>query len=163
KERGESETGFAPTVFRPVEDRINATADLAHAWVRLRRTPRSGRRVAVILANYPSRDGRLANGVGLDTPQSLVDALAALREAGYGIDRAPDDAAAMMQLLQASPTNGLEERDARPGGGSWPVTDYEPAFASVPENVRRVVEARWGIPADDPHVSNGNFRLGLHR
>src|SRR6202034_30935 len=74
KERGESEAGFTPTIFRPVDDRIAATVDLAWAWVRLRRTPRSQRRVAVILANYPSRDGRLANGVGLDTPQSLIDA-----------------------------------------------------------------------------------------
>ena len=39
KERGESEAGFAPTTFRPVDDRIAATADLARAWVRLRRTP----------------------------------------------------------------------------------------------------------------------------
>src|SRR5580698_2438909 len=29
KERGESEVGFAPTTFRPVEDRVAATADLA--------------------------------------------------------------------------------------------------------------------------------------
>ena len=36
KERGESDTGFAPTTFRPVEDRIAATANLARAWVRLR-------------------------------------------------------------------------------------------------------------------------------
>jgi len=60
--------GFAPTAFRAVPDRIDATADLAAAWVRLRERPRETRRVAIILANYPNRDGRLANGVGLDTP-----------------------------------------------------------------------------------------------
>jgi cobaltochelatase CobN len=82
KERGESGTGFAPTTFRPVDDRVAATADLARAWVRLRRTPSPQRRVAIVLANYPSRDGRLANGVGLDTPQSLIDVLGAMRSAG---------------------------------------------------------------------------------
>jgi cobaltochelatase CobN len=162
KERSESETGFAPTVFRPVADRIAATADLARAWVRLRGTPSSERRVAVILANYPSRDGRLANGVGLDTPQSLVEVLDAMRVAGYGIDNAPGDAASMMQLLQAGPTNALEERSARPGGLSWHIADYEAAFAGLPENVRRAVEARWGSPAQDPHAVNGSFRLGLY-
>src|SRR6185312_15806187 len=96
KERSESEAGFTPTVFRPVDDRIAATADLARAWVRLRRTPSDQRRVAIMLANYPSRDGRLANGVGLDTPQSLIDVLAAMRGAGYLTGAAPDDAAAMM-------------------------------------------------------------------
>ncbi len=61
----------------------------------------------MILANYPSRDGRLANGVGLDTPQSLIDVLGAMRVAGYDIDNMPVDAASMMQLLQGSPTNAL--------------------------------------------------------
>jgi cobaltochelatase CobN len=163
KERSESGAGFAPTVFRPVEDRVAASADLARAWVRLRRAPSAERRVAVILANYPSRDGRLANGVGLDTPQSLVDVLGAMRGAGYGIDAALGDAAAMMQLLQDSPTNALEERNIRPGGVSWRMSDYEAAFAGLPANVRRAIEARWGGPAQDPHVANDSFRLGLHR
>jgi cobaltochelatase CobN len=163
KERGESDAGFAPTTFRPVDDRIAATADLARAWVRLRRTPSQQRRVAIILANYPSRDGRLANGVGLDTPQSLIDVLGAMRGAGYGIENTPDDAAAMMQLLQAGPTNALEKRDTRPGGISWRTADYEAAFADLPDPVQRAVEARWGAPAQDPHVVNGCFRLGLHR
>ena len=86
-------------MFRPVDDRIAATADLARAWVRLRRTPSRERRVAIVLANYPNRDGRLANGVGLDTPQSLIDVLGAMRGAGYAVDDVPrrcrgDDAAA---------------------------------------------------------------------
>jgi cobaltochelatase CobN len=163
KERGESDTGFAPTTFRPVDDRVAATADLARAWVRLRRTPSQQRRVAIVLANYPSRDGRLANGVGLDTPQSLIDVLGAMRGAGYGIENTPDDAAAMMQLLQAGPTNALEKRDTHPGGVTWRMADYEAVFADLPDPVQRAVEARWGDPAQDPHVVNGSFRLGLHR
>jgi cobaltochelatase CobN len=163
KERGESDTGFAPTTFRPVDDRIAATADLARAWVRLRRTPSVQRRIAIVLANYPNRDGRFANGVGLDTPQSLIDALGAMRDAGYAIEDSPGDTASMMQLLQAGPTNTLEDRDARPGGVSWRVADYESAFAELPAAVQRAVEERWGGPAQDPHVVNGSFRLGLHR
>src|SRR6202012_1352275 len=110
KERGRSDTGFAPTTFRPVDDRIAATADLARAWVRLRRTPGAQRRGAVVLANYSHRDGRLANGVGLDTPQSLIDVLGAMRGAGYAIESTPGDAASMMQLLQSGATKTLEER-----------------------------------------------------
>ena len=162
KERGEPEAGFAPTTFRPVDDRIAATVDLAWAWVRLRRTPRSQRRVAVILANYPSRDGRLANGVGLDTPQSLIDALGAMRGEGYVIENAPDDAASLMRLLQAGPTNVPGKRGVREGGASWPIADYKAAFAELPDNVQRAVEARWGGAEQDPCVVDGSFRLGLH-
>src|SRR6202166_4128471 len=144
KERGDSETGFAPTTFRPVDDRISATADLARAWVRLRRAPSHQRRVAIVLANYPSRDGRLANGVGLDTPQSLIDVLGAMRGEGFAIENMPEDVAAMMQLLQAGPTNALGERGVRQGGVSWRVADYQSAFAKLPDTVQRAVEARWG-------------------
>ncbi|HMH95396.1 MAG TPA: cobaltochelatase subunit CobN, partial [Bradyrhizobium sp.] len=163
KERGESRSGFAPTAFQPVDDRINATADLALAWVRLRRAERPARRVALVLANYPNRDGRLANGVGLDTPQSLIDVLAAMRGEGYAIGDAPGDAAAMMKLLQDGPTNALDERASRIGGVAWPLANYEAAFATLPDDVRRAIEARWGKAEQDPHVADGQFRLGLHR
>jgi cobaltochelatase CobN len=60
KERAdETHPGFAPTVCRPMPDRIAATAALAASWVRLRRTPTRERHAAIILANYPNRDGRL--------------------------------------------------------------------------------------------------------
>ncbi len=123
----------------------------------------SERRVALILANYPNRDGRLANGVGLDTPQSLIDVIAAMREAGYGTGDAPDTTTAMMQLLQQGPTNALADRAERSGGVTWPLADYHAAFATLPTNVRLAIESRWGKAENDPHVVDGAFRLGLHR
>src|SRR5882724_8284728 len=146
KERGESRSGFAPTAFRPVGDRINATADLALAWVRLRRADLAERRVALVLANYPNRDGRLANGVGLDTPQSLTDVLAAMRSEGYLVSETPLGTAAMMDLLQQGPTNALEDRETRVGGVAWPLSNYHVAFSTLPERVQRAVESRWGMP-----------------
>jgi cobaltochelatase CobN len=164
KERAEeTRAGFAPTVYRPLPDRITATAALAASWIKLRRTPAPGRRVAIILANYPNRDGRLANGVGLDTPESLVGVLAVMRAAGYAVDGAPADAATLMQLLQDGPTNALDGRALRHGGASWPLSDYEAAFATLPASVQQAVEARWGSAATDRHVSRGSFRFGLHR
>src|SRR5579883_1557123 len=52
--------------YRPVADRVRFVADLARNWARLRHKPPSERRIALILANYPNRDGRIGNGVGLD-------------------------------------------------------------------------------------------------
>ena len=162
KERGESLAGFAPTTFQPVADRVDATADLALAWVRLRRAEPPARRVAIVLANYPNRDGRLANGVGLDTPQSLIDVLAAMRGEGYGVSEAPDDAAAMMDLLQEGPTNALDGRASRVGGVAWPLANTSRVRDSARERAARR-ESRWGKPEQDPHVVAGEFRLGLHR
>ncbi len=136
---------FAPTVLRAVPDRIAATAELAARWIVLRRSAVGTRRVAIVLANYPNRDGRLANGVGLDTPESLIDILAAMEQAGYDIGAAPRDSAAMMRLLQEGPTNQLADRNSRRGGVTWPVIGYERALAESPESVRQAVEQRWVI------------------
>ncbi|MFC0238890.1 cobaltochelatase subunit CobN [Rhodopseudomonas telluris] len=163
KQRGGDDANYAPTVYQPLDDRIDAAADLAKAWVRLRRLPLRKRRVGIVLANYPNRDGRLGNGVGLDTPQSLHDLLYALREEGYDTGALPADTAELMQTLQSGPTNELAAREQRSGGVSWPVADYKAAFATLPQAVRRAVETRWGRPEADPYIVDGSFRLALHR
>jgi cobaltochelatase CobN len=71
--------------YAPDADGIGRAVTLAENWARLRATPRPERRVAIVLANYPIRDGRLANGVGYDAPQSTVEILRALDGAGYDL------------------------------------------------------------------------------
>ncbi|NED70374.1 hypothetical protein G3I15_56585, partial [Streptomyces sp. SID10244] len=67
-------------------------AGIAVAHARLRRTPPSDRRVALMLSAYPTKHARIGNAVGLDTPRSLLHLLVALRAAGYDIgpDAGPD-------------------------------------------------------------------------
>jgi cobaltochelatase CobN len=164
KERSARTTGgFAPTLLRSLPDRVDATADLAAAWARLRQTSREQRRVAIVLANYPNRDGRLANGVGLDTPESLMLVLDAMRRDGYDVGDAPTTSAAMMEQLRRGPTNDPTDRTGRRGGTSVPLAAYRRAFATLPNAVQRAVDERWGRPEDDPHLAGGRFRLGLHR
>src|SRR5580700_1275298 len=83
--------------YQPVADRVAFVADLARNWARLRAKPPGERRIAIVLANYPNRDGRIGNGVGLDTPASAVAIVKALRAAGYRIENMPEDGAALMQ------------------------------------------------------------------
>ncbi|MBI1207050.1 MAG: cobaltochelatase subunit CobN [Azospirillum sp.] len=151
------------TGYRPVADRIDFTAALAAGWARLRRTPAGERRVAFVLANYPNRDGRLANGVGLDTPAGLITALRAMADAGYRIDDAPKDGAALIALLSGGVTNCLPELDQRTVSETLALTDYQNFFAGLPAAVRAAVTERWGAPEGDPFVRQGAFRLALHR
>nr|MDJ0951828.1 cobaltochelatase subunit CobN [Alphaproteobacteria bacterium] len=139
------------------------TAALAAAWVRLRRTPVQDRRVAIVLANYPNKDGRMGNGVGLDTPASVVTVLSAMASAGYAVADAPADGNALMRRLAAGPTNALSDRTARTGGVRLSLADYDAFFAGLPEAVRAAVTDRWGAPADDPFVRDGDFHVSVHR
>ena len=99
--------------YRPVADRVAFVADLARNWARLRAKPAAERRVAIVLANYPNRDGRIGNGVGLDTPASAIAVLQALRDAGYRTGDIPEDGEALMQRLLAGPTNARPLRAGR--------------------------------------------------
>jgi len=136
---------------------IARAVELAGNWVRLRRAPRSDRKVAVVLANYPIRDGRLANGVGYDAPQSTVEILEALARAGYGTSDLPEDGNDLIETLQSGPTNAHPERGVSQAVLS--LTDYREMFATLPDKICSEVTERWGDPTDDPFCRPDGFHL----
>ena len=58
---------FTTLVHRPLPSRVDAVADLAAAWVDLRRTPAGARRIACVLSDYPAKGGRTGYAVGSHT------------------------------------------------------------------------------------------------
>ncbi|HEY1386502.1 MAG TPA: cobaltochelatase subunit CobN, partial [Dongiaceae bacterium] len=99
---------------QPEPGRVAFVANLAANWVKLRRKPPAERKVAIILANYPNRDGRIGNGVGLDTPAGVVAALKAMQALGYAIENIPADGDALIARLLEGPTNALSNRAPSP-------------------------------------------------
>jgi len=146
------------TAYTPDHSGIARAVTLAANWSRLRATLRADRKVALVLANYPIRDGRLANGVGYDAPQSTVEMLSALEVAGYRLTSAiPADGNALIAALQSGPTN------ADPARGTSPATltlaRYAELFAKLPAAIQSEVTTRWGAPASDPFVRQTSFHL----
>ncbi|HIK40003.1 cobaltochelatase subunit CobN, partial [Thermoleptolyngbya sp. M55_K2018_002] len=147
---------------------LQFVADLAAAWVRLRQTPPAERRIALILANYPTRDGRLANGVGLDTPASTVEILKALKQAGYTLSDIPATGDDLIHRLTAGPTNDPEAQH-RPIAQSLSVEDYRAYFQTLPPAVQQQLGDRWGdgwcqesqdgVPI--PGIQLGNVFIGI--
>ncbi len=157
--------------YRARGDRVDFVASLAANWARLRATPAGNRKVALILANYPNKDGRLANGVGLDTPAATILALNLLAEAGYQVNDPPADADALMRQVMAGPTNWLTDRASREGGVTLPRDIYLDHYGQLPYDIRRQIEDRWGKPEDDPFfcpdesapqaAAAGGFKLSI--
>ncbi|WP_454745781.1 cobaltochelatase subunit CobN [Ciceribacter selenitireducens] len=145
----------------PDAGRAGFVAKLAANWARLRSTPASERRVALIMANYPNRDGRLGNGVGLDTPAGTVEVLRAMAAEGYALDPLPADGDTLMTHLMAGPTNAAA--DGREIRETLSASDYISFFESLPEKVQQDVTARWGAPETDPFFLDGRFALPLSR
>lgn len=147
-------------------ERMNFVAALARRWVNLARKANADKRIALVLANYPTRDGRIGNGVGLDTPAAALNILRALQGAGYPVTGLPDSGTALIHALLGGVSNDLDSLDLRPCQQSLSLADYRRLFERLPEANRQAVLQRWGAPEDDPMFRGGRMmvaglRLGL--
>mgnify|MGYP001394865809 CR=1 FL=1 len=147
--------------FTPEPDGIARAVELARNYARLRRTPRSARRIGLVLANYPLRDGRLANGVGYDAPQSTVEMLRVLGEEGYAVEAIPKDGTALIEHLQSGPTNARPQQGA--SDAVLPVAIYRAWLAELHPCIAGDVTAQWGAPEEDPFVRGEDFHLPVKR
>ena len=133
----------------PDPERLDWIARLSAAWVQLRRQSPAERRVALVLANYPTRNSRLANGVGLDTPASTALILQWLVAAGYDLSGSlPGDGEALIQQLLAGRSNDAESGH-RPPLDHLPLPTYLAWYQQLPEAGRQRLEQVWGNPASD--------------
>ncbi|WP_273510834.1 cobaltochelatase subunit CobN, partial [Planktotalea frisia] len=149
--------------YRAQGDRIGFAAKLAANWAKLRGVSAADRNVALVLANYPNKDGRLANGVGLDTPQATVNTLHALADAGYSVEDAPSDSDVLMKTIMSGPTNWLTDRADKEGGETLPLDIYQKHFDALPFDVKEQITTRWGAPEDDPFLTPDGFKLSIFK
>jgi cobaltochelatase CobN len=136
---------FTRLVHQPESAGVSHAADLAFAWARLARTPRSERRLACILSDYPAKVGRTGYAVGLDTPRSVVAIAKRLVEEGFAAGPALDEA----ELITALST-----------GQTAPVLSfgcYERLLATLPPAFVDRLHAAWGEPTADDAIRDGWF------
>ncbi len=144
----ETQTGII--TYKTLDDRMEFVARLAKNWSFLARTKTAEKRVLIVLANYPNRDGRLGNGVGLDTPAGTLEVVKAMSAEGYKIDGVPDSGDELIEFLQRGPTNaGAEMREIRE---TLLLSQYAEFFDSLPDDVQSRVTEKWGRADDDPFV-----------
>ncbi len=142
--------------YKPVQNRIDFVAELAANWARLRHTPNHEKRVAIVLANYPDKEGRIANGVGYDTPASTIAILRALESEGYDVRGVHEDGNTLIGSLQ-------RVRRGEATSDVLSISDYDDHFRTLPETVRSSVVDCWGNPSTDPFVKDGSFHFTLLR
>ncbi|MDG1897211.1 MAG: ATPase, T2SS/T4P/T4SS family, partial [Fuerstiella sp.] len=114
------------------------------------------KRVALVLANYPVRNGRLANGVGLDTPASTMNLLTWLAEAGValGCESRPDESQALMAQLLSGRSNDPESFHLEPLA-YLPLSSYLRWWRQLTPEARTLIERRWGSPEQAVEILKG--------
>ncbi len=134
------------------------TAELALNWISLQTKGNAEKRVAVILPNYPNKDSRLANGVGLDTPQSCIEFLKALADKGYGLGESiPRDTETLIHWLTQLVTNDTATTETRPYAIELAEEQFDEHFSSISEELKRKIKKQWGEPEDSPYYSGSGY------
>jgi len=123
--------GFRAVVNRPEMDRIEQVATRIANFVRLQKTPRENRKLAILIPDYPSTPGRTGYAVGLDVPGSVLAMLHDLKQAGYRVEGIPKKARALLDALEVS-SAGLSAED------------YLTLGSTLPDPARAAVKAAWG-------------------
>jgi cobaltochelatase CobN len=149
------ELGTPVIASRTDPERAARVAGLAVRHASLRRLRPADKRVAVVMSAYPTKRSRLGNAVGLDTPASVIELLHALRDAGYRVDRIPDDGDALMAELADRFTYEspklTPEQDTK-AAGRLGATTYETWFAAQDPQLQDEVTSMWGDSPGDVYV-----------
>ena len=135
--------------YLPRPDRVDFLARLAVKWTGLQLKPNSEKRVAVILSNYPTKDARIGNAVGLDTPASVIHILNAMKDAGYRLEDIPGDGDELVQRVIercSNDTDSLTEEQLRLAAGHVSARQYREWFGGMPETVQQEMTEAWGEP-----------------
>ncbi|MBI3966286.1 MAG: cobaltochelatase subunit CobN, partial [Chloroflexi bacterium] len=146
--------------YVPDLERVDYVARLAARWALLHQTPNSEKRIALILANYPSKAGRIGNAVGLDTPASVVALLHALAADGYHVEGIPECGDALMHALADGCSYDLDfltPAQMATAAGRVPAATYAGWHDGFTPPVRATLAEAWGAPPGRVYTHDGHL------
>ncbi len=126
-------------------DRLARAARLATGWVRLRRKANAGKRVALVVYNFPPGMGKLGTAALLDVPATLHAILKRLAGEGYRVEGIPATVEELAQQIAALDT-AEDVQTVVPARTAVPLSEYH---AIVPADHANRIDRKWGTPPGD--------------
>lgn len=140
------------------DEGCNRVAKQAKSWITLNSKENKDKKIALVVPNYPNKNSRLANGVGLDTPQSTVDLIHELNNVGYDLGTViPDTVDDLITQLTDNITNDPDSLHSAKVNLTITASDFFAYYNNLDISLREKVEEQWGNPTDSPNYRNGNF------
>jgi cobaltochelatase CobN len=140
------------------EEGCSFVTEFVRRWITIRRKENKHKNIALIMPNYPNKDSRLANGVGLDTPASIIEILNALKTHHYHLgDFVPADSAELIELITHYITNDTDTASYRPYQVSLNITQFYQCYNALSAVLRQKIEQQWGRPEDSPNYNANEF------
>ncbi|WP_320674668.1 cobaltochelatase subunit CobN [Prochlorococcus sp. MIT 1341] len=150
----------AINTLKPYQPSIEWVVNHTNAIINLRKTHNRNKKIVLILSNYPIKDGRIANGVGLDTPESVVQILIWLKENDYNLGKfeIPRNSKELINLIQRSRTNSPESSHKPP----LTYLNYDLYFnwwKKLNEKAKGPIIDRWGEPRESQELEKDGFPI----
>ncbi|MCW2119686.1 cobaltochelatase subunit CobN [Flavobacterium sp. 7A] len=162
KEAGDKDILTDSEVVRYVafDEGCLSVAKQAKAWINLAEKKNYDKKIALVVPNYPNKDSRLANGVGLDTPQSTVACLHAMIAAGYDLgSNVPKTSDELIERLTENITNDQDRLHFGKAEIAISEADFYEHYNRIAVGLREKIEMQWGHPTESPNYRNGHFLI----
>lgn len=135
----DQQTGAQLTQSLPITKQITRHAQRMKRWLDLQQKENADKRVAIVYYNHPP--GRHNIGAdNLNVPESLLDILNSLKNAGYQTGELPKDAESLLDLLQLQGVNLPEDAEALSAmskvANTMTADDYQRWFNQLPATVQ---------------------------
>jgi len=147
----------------PIDERIDHIARLTDNWVRLRNTPASERRIAILMYQGMESSGDIGHAGGLDVVESVASILRDLKDQGYDLGECcPMTGRDLVDSLMSGITNNLmndSEQFIRDNAVDLVTGERYGAdvFDASPEFNRARMCDNWGDPPGKIQVSDGKI------
>ncbi len=162
-------------VSMPIDDRVEAIADLAVNWATLKATPVNKRRIAILLHQNPPRADMIGGAFALDAPESTTRLLRAMRRRGYVTGNMPSTGKGLTKRLLDGVSNDSEWLSAEDMmqrcAAKVPLSRYREWLSGIDRSCAEKMVSDWGSApgeintVDDitiiPGFVEGNIFVGL--
>ncbi len=129
---------FTRNFHKSEAGRVEYVAELAVAWMNLRKKENSEKKLALVLSDYPQRLGRKGYAVGLDAFKSVESILQALGADGYCVGS--HESCVMGHKVM-----------------EYNINNYKKRFSALPLANQQAVIAVWGQPKEDDFLFSGQM------
>ena len=146
--------------YKADTDGIKWISKLAKNYVILQKLDNFNKNICLVISNYPVKNGRIGNGVGLNTPTSIINILNWLKEEGYdlGSGNHPQDSSELMSMLIKTRTNDIESQNNKPLD-YLPLREYLKYWNYLEIDPKNLIVKRWGQPSEAIDLDNEGFSI----
>ncbi|MEP6514701.1 magnesium chelatase subunit H [Microcoleus vaginatus] len=155
-----------------VPDRAKRLTSRINNWVKLRQTPPSERKIAIILYGFPPGYGAAGTAALLNVPKSLLNFLHKLQAAGYTVGEIPADGEELIRRVKEADDaatadgGGLTQMNADGRGGFGNTVNVKTLEKWLGYLSTSRIEKQWksltgtGIKTDGDEFQIGGIQLG---